>query len=268
MHRVEPEEEQQRRAATRRRARRSGRRRRAPAPTASRAAKSSADIAISAFGYRANQTWMTLSASRGRAAAARCAPEQRAPRKYTATSAEDRPRAHGLSRPAQAVQAVADARSTPETGAGTARRPCPACGILDEEPHEPGAVVRRRVVRREEQVAGGGRHRRDHGIVTMASAPRWAIWIPFVHVGAGVLAAHHVLGRRQVRATATSTASPIGTSAPGPGRGAPRVQSQSRPIRQRDSDGMPAALTASSAAEAIGRGGRQQQRRSRPTTPC
>ena len=67
--------------------------------------------------------------------------------------------------------------------------------VLDEEAHEPRAVVGLLVVLGEEEVTELGRHASHDGIVDDEGASLREL-DPFVHVDAGVLAAHHVLGRR------------------------------------------------------------------------
>ncbi len=69
--------------------------------------------------------------------------------------------------------------------------------VLDEEPHEPQAVVGRVLVGREEEVAERRRHGGDDRVLD-EQAPALGNLDPFVDIRARVLAAHHVLGWRQV----------------------------------------------------------------------
>ena len=109
--------------------------------------------------------------------------------------AQDRPRPHGAAGARQPVEPVPDRdrcgeemRKLADDGAG--RR------VLDEEPHEPDAVVvlLLPLVRRKEQIARERRHRRDDGIGNDDRAALRDL-DPFVHVDAGILAADDVFRR-------------------------------------------------------------------------
>ncbi len=109
--------------------------------------------------------------------------------------AENRPHADRAPRAGQAVEAVADGdgrrkevRKLADDRTGVR--------VLDEEPHEPEAVVVRSLVGRKEEVARERRHRRDDGIAHDDRASLRDL-NPFVHVHAGILAADDVFRRRE-----------------------------------------------------------------------